>query len=136
GRIRAGRLTLNRVPGDLGKIVDVVLARLESQIERSASRVAVTRAGDLSGEWDPSRAEQVVTNLMTNALKYGAGAPIEVAVEGAADLVTITVCDHGIGIAAPDQARIFGRFERAVSVEHFGGLGLGLFIVREIVEAH
>ena len=80
--------------------------------------------------------EQVLINLLSNAIKYGAGAPIHVVVRGLADRALLVVRDHGIGIAEADQARIFERFERAVSVRNFGGLGLGLYIVRWIVTSH
>ncbi|HET7826631.1 MAG TPA: sensor histidine kinase, partial [Anaeromyxobacter sp.] len=71
-----------------------------------------------------------------NAVKYGRGQPIDVRVEGADGYARIVVKDRGVGIAPADQARIFERFERAVSSHHYGGLGLGLWIVRQIVEAH
>jgi signal transduction histidine kinase len=79
--------------------------------------------------------EQVVENLLTNAIKYGAGKPIHVRLEASPGRVTLTVQDQGIGIASEHQARIFERFERAVSERNYGGLGLGLYITRTIVEA-
>ena len=81
------------------------------------------------------RLEQVVVNLLSNAIKYGAGKPISVTVALAGPAARIIVRDRGIGIGAEDQARIFERFERAVSL-NYGGLGLGLYITREIVRAH
>jgi signal transduction histidine kinase len=69
-------------------------------------------------------------------MKYGAGKPIEVTVAGAGDAATIAVQDHGIGISKVDLDRIFGRFERAVPARNYGGLGLGLYITRQLVEAH
>jgi signal transduction histidine kinase len=80
--------------------------------------------------------EQILTNLLSNAVKYGAGSPIDVHLEVSEDTVRLTVRDRGIGIATDHQARIFERFERAVSARHFGGLGLGLYIARQIVNAH
>ena len=77
-----------------------------------------------------------MTNLVGNAIKYGKGAPIEVRVKRVGDLASVIVADHGIGIAAEDQPRIFQRFERAVSSRKFGGLGLGLWITSQLVEAH
>jgi len=88
------------------------------------------------GYWDELRLEQVIANLLSNAIKYGAGKPIEVRVEEVADTVRLVVIDHGIGIDASDTDRIFGRFERAVSLENYGGLGLGLYISQSIVDAH
>jgi signal transduction histidine kinase len=80
--------------------------------------------------------EQVVTNLLTNAFKFGAGRPIELVVEKKDHVGCLTVVDHGIGIAPEDVERIFHRYEQAISSRAFGGLGLGLYIVRQIVEAH
>jgi signal transduction histidine kinase len=76
-----------------------------------------------------------VTNLLSNAAKYGRGAPIDVDLEGSAEVVRLTVRDHGIGIATEQQARIFERFEKAVSIRHYGGFGLGLWSARRMVEA-
>jgi signal transduction histidine kinase len=77
------------------------------------------------------RIEQVLTNLLSNAMKFGAGHPIEVNVESTDANVTISVRDHGIGVAKED-----GRVERAIPARHFGGLGLGLYISVQIVRAH
>jgi signal transduction histidine kinase len=87
------------------------------------------------GQWDPIRIEQVVTNLLTNAIKYGAGKPVEVEVTQLEGQAVIRVTDHGIGIEPKHQARIFQRFERAVSSRYFGGFGLGLWIARQLVDA-
>jgi signal transduction histidine kinase len=80
--------------------------------------------------------EQVVANLVSNAIKYGEGKPVDVVVEGTTDEVRITITDHGIGIGAADLERIFHPFERAAPAHHFPGLGLGLYVARRIVEAH
>jgi signal transduction histidine kinase len=85
---------------------------------------------------DRVRISQAVTNLVSNALKYGSQKPIEVRVSSDKKIVRIVVADHGLGIATKDQARIFERFERAVSHYHISGLGLGLYITREIARAH
>jgi len=80
--------------------------------------------------------DQVLSNLLSNALKYGAGKPVVIRIAESEGVARLSVIDAGIGIAAEDVSRIFGRFERAVSTRHYGGLGLGLFIARQIVEAH
>ena len=91
----------------------------------------------MRGYWDRLRVSQVVTNLLSNAVKYGAGKPVEVELGRAADRApSSSVRDHGIGIDPADQPQIFERFERAVSSRNYGGLGLGLYIVKRIVEAH
>lgn len=82
------------------------------------------------------RIEQVLANLLSNAIKYGGGRPIEVGLRQVGRKVEISVTDHGIGISAEDQRRVFDRFERAVSLRHYGGFGLGLWITRQIVEGH
>jgi signal transduction histidine kinase len=90
----------------------------------------------LVGRWDPTRVEQVVANLVLNAAKYGNGNPVHVSVDGDRERGAFSVTDHGIGIAPADQERIFERFERAVAEGGVFGLGLGLFIARQIVAAH
>lgn len=137
-RIIGGRLQLELGEVDIAALVRDVVADLREQgaPERAGSDVRVEGGtGAILGTWDRMRIEQVVTNLMTNALKYGQGNPITVRVTADEETATVSVEDHGIGIASQDQERIFGRFERAVSSSHYGGLGLGLFIVRQVVEA-
>ncbi|WP_437522063.1 AAA family ATPase [Sorangium sp. So ce726] len=135
-RLNAGRLTLARAPLDLAALTREVVERMHQQITDARCRTQLELEGPVIGDWDASRMEQVLINLLSNALKYGAGAPIHVVVRGLADRALLVVRDHGIGIAEADQARIFERFERAVSVRNFGGLGLGLYIVRWIVTSH
>jgi PAS domain S-box-containing protein len=89
-----------------------------------------------TGRWDRLRLEQVVVNIFSNAVKYGAGKPISVMLETGTDWVRLIVADQGIGISAQDASRLFGRFQRAASIRHYGGMGLGLYISRHIVEAH
>jgi signal transduction histidine kinase len=135
-RITAGRLTLSRERVDLGDLVRGVLARAQDAIQRSGSEVALEIPVPVVGSWDRLRIETVVANLVSNAVKFGGGKPIEVAVRGNAQTATLMVRDHGIGISVEDQQRIFERFERAVSVRHFGGFGTGLWVARQAVEAH
>jgi signal transduction histidine kinase len=90
---------------------------------------------NIVGRWDRARLDQVLTNLLGNAIKYGKGSALELTVRRLGAEARLSVRDHGIGIAPEHQARIFGRFERAVSERHYGGLGLGLWIAREVVDA-
>ncbi|XXX79566.1 AAA family ATPase [Sorangium sp. So ce134] len=135
-RLNAGRLTLARAPVDLTALAREVVERMRPQLTESCCRTQLDLEAPVVGCWDPSRVEQVVINLLSNAMKYGAGKPIFVGVRRQADRALVVVRDQGIGIAEADQGRIFERFERAVSVRNFGGLGLGLYIVRSIVMSH
>jgi signal transduction histidine kinase len=87
------------------------------------------------GVLDANRLDQIVTNLIANALKYGAGAPVDIGVEGDDQVIRMTVRDHGIGISPADQQRIFRRFERAADERQYAGAGLGLWITSELVKA-
>jgi PAS domain S-box-containing protein len=135
-RIATVRLVLDIEDTDLQTIVDHVVRDVTEAAAVARSEVRVSVTGDTRGQWDRRRMEQVVLNLMSNALKYGNGQPIELTLGGDADTVTLAVADHGIGIAREDLQRIFAPFERAAPVEHFTGLGLGLYITKGIVEAH
>ncbi|HEX2569532.1 MAG TPA: AAA family ATPase [Polyangia bacterium] len=135
-RLRVGYLALQREPTDLGDLIKDVASRLAAQVQSAGCTLAIHAADGVIGPWDRSRLEQVAVNLLGNALKYGAGQAVTVRVERAGDRARLIVSDAGMGIAKADQARIFQRFERAVSARHYGGLGLGLYIVHQIVEAH
>jgi signal transduction histidine kinase len=119
---------------DLGSVVAEAIERVSPLAERLATPIRLEGCGGITGLCDQFRLEQAVTNLLTNAVKYGAGKPVEVHCCDEGDRVSISVRDHGIGIAPEDQSRIFRRFGRAVSEHHYGGLGLGLWITKQIVE--
>jgi signal transduction histidine kinase len=97
--------------------------------------VAIHAPQPVVGRWDPVRLEQVLTNLLSNALKYGEGRPVRVAVGATPETATLEVEDHGIGMSAEVIGRIFHPFERGVPAGHYGGLGLGLYITEQIVRA-
>jgi signal transduction histidine kinase len=134
-KLSHGRFTIHSEQVDLPALVREVAARFEEAAARAGCRLSVSAPEALVGWWDRMRLEQVVQNLLSNALKYGNGAPVEVRLEQREDRAVLTVKDGGIGIDPVDQARIFERFERAVSGDHYGGLGLGLWITRQVVEA-
>jgi signal transduction histidine kinase len=134
-RLTQGRLALSWEELDLAEVVGEVVERFAQQAAKVGCEVEVRAEGPVMGRWDRTRLEQVVTNLLSNALKYGAGRPVHVAVEGEAERAVLVVSDEGIGISPEAQERIFGKFERAVSGRHYGGLGLGLYITRQIVQA-
>jgi len=135
-RLAASGVSIEPGPVDLVELVHEVVERNGAQLRRAGCPVVFEMPASVSGVWDRSRIEQVLGNLLSNAVKFGAGKPIEIAVRPVGDRVRLTVRDYGIGIAPEDAQRIFERFERAVSARHYGGLGLGLFITRQIVEAH
>jgi signal transduction histidine kinase len=134
-RITAARLDLALADVDLGEVVRDVVARAGDAITASRSEVTLEGSGPVVGHWDRLRLDQIVTNLISNAIKYGAGKPITVRVERAGGQARLIVRDQGIGIAPADQKRIFERFERAVSTRSYGGFGLGLWIVHQLVAA-
>jgi signal transduction histidine kinase len=134
-RIRTGRLTLTIEEVDLSAIAVEVAGRFRDDRKRTGGPIEVATPGPVVGSWDRTRIEQIVTNLVSNAVKYGARNPIEVRIEREGARARLRVRDRGIGIEPEQQARIFERFERAVSGKHYGGLGLGLWIVRQIVDA-
>ncbi len=137
-RISNGKLSLNREEFDLIALIRDVAERFSDQLARAECSLELNAAiPSLFMQGDPFRLEQVVINLLTNAIKYGPAQPIRIAVQRQDEgHVRLLFQDHGIGIAKEDQKRIFERFERAVSESHFGGLGLGLYIVAQIIEAH
>ncbi|WP_437873535.1 AAA family ATPase [Sorangium sp. So ce363] len=135
-RINAARLRLDVAEVDLGEIVRDVLARFKLDLARAGCSVSLREGGRVVGLWDASRVDQIVSNLLANAIKFGAGKPVEISIGEEAGTARLSVRDHGIGIDPARQTQIFERFERAVSDRHYGGLGLGLYISRRIAEAH
>ena len=135
-RITAGKIELSLEEVDLAALTRDVATRFKREAENAGCRITLRLAGPLVGRWDRMRIEQVVSNLLSNAIKYGRGKPIDVELHADDATARLSVRDRGVGIAPEDQAKIFERFERAVSKSSFGGLGLGLWIVRQIVEAH
>ncbi len=135
-RIDRGRLELQREPLDLAVLVREVVGRVRPLLEGAACEVQLNLEEGVVGNWDCTRLDQVLTNLIGNAARYGAGRPITVTVERIEDGARLAVRDEGVGIEPGDQVRIFQPFERAASVEHYGGLGLGLWITRGIVQEH
>ena len=135
-RIASGKLPLVPVPFDLAQCARDVAGRFEEQAERDGCALVLRLDGPVNGLWDRLRVEQILTNLLANALKYAAGAPVEVAVSQTGTSAELSVTDQGPGIPESEHARIFGRFERAAPVQHYGGLGLGLYVAQQIAAAH
>jgi signal transduction histidine kinase len=135
-RIQAGPMQLQLEACDLSQLIHDVVSRLEPDASRAGSPVTQTGDTPLNGVWDRLRLDQVLTNLLSNAVKYGAGLPITIDARADGSDCLVTVSDQGIGIPAADLLRIFEPFELAVSPQHYGGLGLGLYIAQRIVEGH
>src|SRR5436190_2475414 len=136
-RLSSRDLHLERERADLVEITRDVISRYDDVAAEAGGSIELTCAGPSVGSWDRSRLDQVVTNLVGNAVKYAGGGPIQVSISsGSSGHVRLTVRDQGPGIPIADQERIFGQFERAADSENMPGMGLGLWLVRRIVTAH
>jgi PAS domain S-box-containing protein len=135
-RINTGKLSVNLEHFDLYLLVKELTERFMPQFEAAGISMAFESEPEIFGDWDRFRLEQVVANLFTNAIRYGSGKPVHVRLRSEGEWAFLSVEDNGIGIAKENQSRIFERFERAVSANDISGLGLGLYIVKQIVEMH
>jgi signal transduction histidine kinase len=134
GKIQNGRMHFNLEDVDLGDVVRDAAGTLGSELTKSGSPLSITTEGQPVGRWDRYGLDQVATNLLSNAIKFGQGKPIAVTVREREGQTELTVTDHGIGIDPKMMDRLFKPFERGVSLRNYGGLGLGLYIARTIVE--
>ena len=136
-RIRTGKLNLEKSEHEIGDVVREVVFRMELLFEAAGIPLpAINVEAKMFGFWDRFRLEQVIGNLLTNAIRYGKGKPIEILIEKKGKMASVSVTDQGYGIDKVDSERIFGRFERASHSAEVSGLGLGLFISKEIIESH
>jgi PAS domain S-box-containing protein len=136
-RITTGHLELEPEEFDLAEMAQDVAERFREQAAGGGVPLSFEAAGPVRGLWDRMRLEQVATNLLANALKFGEGKPIFVSVAADTKSAVLTVADQGIGIAPQDLSRIFHQFERVLGHRStFGGLGMGLYIARQIAQAH
>ncbi|MFW0754283.1 ATP-binding protein [Pseudomonas sp. H11T01] len=135
-RIRTGKLSIRPSRFDLAQLVRNLLQNFAPQVDAAESLVSFVADHPVEGSWDEFRIEQVVSNLLTNALRYGAKGSIDVRVYAEEGQARVEVRDHGIGISEENQARIFQQFERVSAKTAVAGLGLGLFISEQIVAAH
>lgn len=134
-RISSGKLSMRMESFDLCALIHEVVERNLELFKAANIQTKISSPESINGKWDKFRLEQVLTNLLTNAIRYGAGKPVEISVSTDHDCAFIVIQDNGIGIAEEDLKRIFQRFERVAGPEG-GGLGLGLYIVTQIIEAH
>jgi PAS domain S-box-containing protein len=132
-RLSTGRIDLQPEPMNLAEVVREVIDGFDAELAVARCKLTLSTRGATTGSWDRLRVEQVIRNLVSNAIRFGAGRPIEVAVDADSEFVRVAVRDHGIGIAPDQQARIFERFERGE--QRSGGFGIGLWIVRNICVA-
>ncbi|CAI8707414.1 Histidine kinase [Pseudomonas sp. IT-P74] len=135
-RIRTGKLSIRPTRVDLSTLVRDVLHNFSRQIDAAEASVSLEATQPVIGNWDEFRIEQVISNLLSNALRYGARSPVSVKVYSEGDQALVDVQDQGIGISEANQKRIFQQFERVSAKHTIAGLGLGLFISEQIVAAH
>lgn len=136
-RIQSGQLRLDIESNvDLAAITREVMNGLLEHAAQSGCTLELRAEEPVTGDFDRVRLAQVVSNLVDNAIRYGAGSSVEIGAGRVGGLARITVRDHGVGIPFERQPEIFEAFKRAASARHYGGLGLGLYIVRQIVTAH
>ncbi|WP_236607529.1 sensor histidine kinase [Sandaracinus amylolyticus] len=128
--------TLMRETVDLGALAQDVVAAHDLELRRSGSTITLRVPRAIVGRWDRALLEQVLMQLVGNAIKFGAGRPIDVTIEASARDATVIVRDRGPGIATSEHGRIFDRFHRGVSWKHHGGLGLGLYLAQRIAAMH
>lgn len=137
-RARTGKLAIVPARFDLAASAHAVVEAIQDQARTSGISVTLAAPETLLLDGDEFRIEQVITNLLTNALRYGQGKPVAVTV-GIREQdpeAFVSVRDQGNGIALADQERIFEQFERTADAAEVGGLGLGLYIARQIAQAH
>lgn len=138
-RIQNGKFNLSPTELDLGELVQDVVDRFAAQLEEARCKLTMELQTGVKGYWDRYRIEQVVINLLSNAMKYGQAKPIHIQVGLEGPNAVLSVRDHGMGIPLERQAKIFDRFERVAGQEmerQITGLGLGLYIVKQILSAH
>lgn len=135
-RIRTGRMNVVLEDTDLTTLVRDVTERMRPEFVAAGAGEPKFESEEIHTKVDPLRIEQVIGNLLTNALRYGNGKPVSVDIRRRGDFARITVKDEGRGISEADQKKIFSRFERAVDPSEVSGLGLGLFISEQIILAH
>jgi signal transduction histidine kinase len=134
-RITSGKLQLSKQHADLVDVIKVVAERLGDDAQHSGSSLRLEGDAAVWGDFDVSRVDQVLTNLLSNAIRYGRGQSISIGADARNGDARFWVEDRGIGIASEHQSRIFQQFERAAPSTSYGGLGLGLWISQQIVDA-
>ena len=132
-RISAGSIALEREDVNLADVVEAVIDQFRP--EATPGQITFNTGHPVIGRWDRLRVEQIVSNILSNAIKYGNDRPIVISLDDDHLTARLSVKDHGIGIAPEQHERLFTRFERGVSGARYGGFGLGLWITRQLVDA-
>jgi len=135
-RIQNGKLSIRPAKTNLSELVQQIVADFSWQAETAGVNFVLNIQKDITGMWDEVRIEQIIINLITNALRYGNNKPVEITLSATLENAKVTVHDQGIGIAIAAQKRIFEKFERAEIKRVNDGLGIGLYIARQLAEAH
>ena len=135
-QLASGRLKLDLAPNDLGRVVKEVVERFSDDASNAHCQLRLKVADGVKMPLDGFRLDEAIGNIISNAIKYGAGKPIDVEVKTTDHKAMVVVQDRGIGIPVEDLSRVFGRFERTAVSQNYGGLGLGLYIARQIIEQH
>lgn len=135
-RVLAGELHLARQRADLSEIVREEIERARKNAERASVQFRLSADLPVEGVWDPNAIRRVTAELLANAIKFDGGSPIDVSVEREGEMAVLTVRDRGIGVAPENRPALFDRFARFESSRHYAGLGIGLWLAREMVEAH
>ena len=133
-RISSGKMDYHSEEFDLMPFLEEVIHQFDDETQKKGCPISLNGPASLIGSWDKHRLEQVLVNLITNGIKYGNGRPIEINVMAQFSSVVIEVKDQGLGIADEDLPKVFQKFERLGDRKKASGLGLGLWIVRKIVE--
>lgn len=135
-RIQNDKLSIQPTPTNLSQLLHGIVADLAQQAEAAGSTFELDAQADVTGTWDEFRIEQIIINLLTNALRYGDSKPVTIKLTANATHATLKVRDQGLGIPPAEQTRIFEKFERGNTKKAKEGLGMGLFIARQLAEAH
>ncbi|MCE3605952.1 hybrid sensor histidine kinase/response regulator [Massilia sp. P8910] len=135
-RIRSGKLSIRPAETELSALLSRIVSDLAQRTEAAGGTIELHAPAPVAGVWDEFRVEQIIINLLTNALRYGGSKPVKISLEARDGYAIIVVRDQGVGIAPEDQLRIFAPFERAGTKDVREGLGLGLYIARQLAESH
>lgn len=135
-RIQSGKLSLRFEKVDLSELLRGALTLLQREIERAGCSLSINIEPEVVGCWDRNRLEQVINNLMSNALKYAPKTELHISLSRDGKHAKLSVEDRGPGMSEKEQEKIYERFERATTSRSVSGLGLGLFIAKKIVEGH